>query len=586
LTTVRRRNSLALSVWLLAAAPAFAQISPGPLAEAHESLNGAAGCRNCHSPQTETSQLCLDCHREIEWLIGESRGLHAGEDARNCVNCHPEHVGADFDLISFREGLPEQFDHARADWNLEGKHAETRCLACHKAEFRVSPVTRLSRRDDWTHSYLGLETTCGSCHRDVHQGSLGERCSECHAPTGWSAVETFDHARTGYPLTGKHAPLECSKCHTKSVSGTGAERFTGLNRDECSSCHEDVHGKRLGPQCSSCHTTETFRVRSSIDFNHDRTAFPLEGGHSDVKCEQCHRPQVASRDERMRPAHERCIDCHQDKHAGQFAGRGAEGDCSACHVVQGWKPSTFDLARHERIDFALRGKHAEAECGECHGPGREILLEAFPVSSGGEARQVFDLGDPQCANCHAGPHGSRFAATGVRPITQGCEACHGNDAFHPSTLDGALHATFGFRLDDGHAEVSCKKCHEEMRPRTLALPDPLVFARDDTCATCHDDPHGGQFAHRRDTGACDACHGGVRFRPAVRFDHNRSARFPLLRAHATIACERCHDRTSEEAGREIRIYSPISLDCRECHLRIAPNVKGQASRFGPAKPSN
>lgn len=57
----------------------------------------------------------------------------------------------------------------------------------------------------------------------------------------------FDHARTNFPLTGRHKRVACESCHTKTLIGTPRD---------CIACHkkDDVHrGRRL--DCAACHTT-------------------------------------------------------------------------------------------------------------------------------------------------------------------------------------------------------------------------------------------------------------------------------------------------------------------------------------------
>src|SRR5678815_5796124 len=57
-----------------------AQISPGTLARAHRSLEGASGCTKCHGLKREPmSQLCLNCHKEVRWLMEQGRGVHGRE---------------------------------------------------------------------------------------------------------------------------------------------------------------------------------------------------------------------------------------------------------------------------------------------------------------------------------------------------------------------------------------------------------------------------------------------------------------------------------------------------------------------------
>lgn len=57
----------------------------------------------------------------------------------------------------------------------------------------------------------------------------------------------FDHARTNFPLTGKHKRVACENCHTKTLIDTPRD---------CIACHkkDDVHRGRR-PDCANCHTT-------------------------------------------------------------------------------------------------------------------------------------------------------------------------------------------------------------------------------------------------------------------------------------------------------------------------------------------
>ena len=103
--------------------------------------------------------LCSNCHKEIAWLVERSRGLHGRVRQQRCAECHPDHAGKDFALISWPDGgAPERFDHARAGWPLEGRHARQRCADCHKATFRVSQAARLSQRVPPYLGWVGLET--------------------------------------------------------------------------------------------------------------------------------------------------------------------------------------------------------------------------------------------------------------------------------------------------------------------------------------------------------------------------------------------------------------------------------------------
>ena len=84
---------------------AAAQVSPGPLARAHQSLEGPTNCTRCHAGggggNTGMNERCLDCHKEIRWLITAGRGFHANDPGAKCSTCHPDHAGADFQMIKW-----------------------------------------------------------------------------------------------------------------------------------------------------------------------------------------------------------------------------------------------------------------------------------------------------------------------------------------------------------------------------------------------------------------------------------------------------------------------------------------------------
>jgi hypothetical protein len=86
------------------------------------------------------------------------------------------------------------------------------------------------------------------------------------------------------------------------------------------------------------------------------------------------------------------------------------------------------------------------------------------------------------------------------------------------------------------------------------------------CADCHarENPHGDQFAHRADRGACEGCHDVASFAPARRFDHDRDAAFALAGAHARVRCSQCHVPAAGSDPRRLT-YRPLSAKCESCH---------------------
>lgn len=278
-----------------------------PLRERHRT----AKCEVCHTDtafREKPPQACNACHAKDD----QARG-HKGNNGERCETCHTEK--------NWRETT---FQHDRATrFALLGKHAGVKCEACH-----TGPVHQQK-----------LATDCHACHRkdDPHKERLGIDCQRCHVARGWKDT-TFDHARTAFPLTGRHDKLACAKCHTEP---TFKEAIA-----ECRSCHarDDPHAGRFGTRCDQCHTTATWKLP---DFDHNRhTRFPLEAAHAKVKCHECHAAPARKPGEPARAPTGRdlgpatgtaCNDCHKkdDVHFGSFG-----LDCGSCHVPVNWRRVT------------------------------------------------------------------------------------------------------------------------------------------------------------------------------------------------------------------------------------------------------
>lgn len=632
---------------VVALGPASAQLSPGPLARVHSSLEGAEHCLDCHGRGDDTlNENCTACHTEIAFQREAALGLHGAPAIDDCAGCHPDHAGLEFELIDWGEGGRAAFDHRRTGWPLLGKHAQTRCRDCHKVAYQSGRVADLIKRADRDLSWLGLERMCGGCHSDPHGGRLDADCAACHDSDGWSPAPRFEHAATRFPLSGRHMELDCRRCHRStaqpSETATLDLQFGPLTHDACSDCHDDPHAGRLGPACESCHTTQGFEVPQPEGFDHSRTRYPLEGRHASLACASCHDPQrawgkrpafgrcenchadshrgtatlqgraadcaschsvagferstygvddhrnaafplegaharVTCRDchrvpgngasaarsaVRLRPVHAACADCHADAHAAQLAARPDAGACESCHRVQGWRPSTFDLGRHARLELPLSGRHAEIECVACHGEVR-AGLPPHPASADlGSARLALAGIAADCVSCHVDPHEARLP---------GCGNCHGWSGFRPSAVDVEQHRRFDYPLEGAHRSTPCNGCHTELNESAVAsslrqarhTPRLFELAERD-CEACHESPHGEQFAEGRERRACESCHAPSSFSPATGFDHERDAAFALRGAHERLDCAACHP-TQTGSGDAIVRYRPLPHRCRDCH---------------------
>jgi hypothetical protein len=484
-------------------------LMPGALAADHADLE--ADCGECHdrSDRGRQRQLCLDCHDKVAADVAAKAGFHGrAVGTAQCSTCHSEHKGRNADIVRF---TPEAFDHARTDFRLDGAHAAVPCAACHARgrKYRDAPRACIDchRNDDAHGGKLGTdcadchgpvrfgetkfdhastrfalkgahaEAPCFACHRDpslkgapgrcvdchaeddVHRGSRGPACGDCHGVSEWQMTR-FDHKKaSGYALLGRHAKLACDGCHR------GGDLKAELPR-ECSGCHaaSDVHSGRFGADCAGCHGSDRWVVAA---FDHEqRSKFALRGAHAKLACHACHTGVI----EQQQMAKD-CIGCHavDDAHKGSM-GR----DCGSCHRESGWRDQVrFD---HDLSKFPLVGLHVSVPCEECH------------------ASRAYRDAPERCVDCH------RAKDVHQGRLKDDCAACHNPNGWDFWQFD---HDSTRFRLTGAHERLGCRDCHRK--------PD-HDLRQSGECASCHraDDVHDGQFG--RD---CGRCHGTASFKQVL-----------------------------------------------------------------------
>jgi hypothetical protein len=273
-----------------------------------------AECGGCHQGSTTLEALrattteCVACHAADD--------IHDGRLGTSCEECHTPATWADATI-----------DHDLTRFALVGRHVDALCESCH--------VDR-----QWT----GIGQTCRDCHQvdDPHRGQFTGDCAPCHAPTGWEDV-TFDHAQTGFALTGGHAKPACAACHPDG-------RYVGTPTS-CIACHaaDDRHDGAFGKDCAACHKTTTW---DDWTFDHDRSDFPLTGAHRNVSCQGCHKGGTFAGTPTA------CAACH-----ARPASHGSvlRGSCGSCHTTRAWTPASYNGPH----PFPMRHGGA-GTCAACH----------------------------------------------------------------------------------------------------------------------------------------------------------------------------------------------------------------------------
>ena len=220
--------------------------------------------------------------------------------------------------------------------------------------------------------------------------------------------------------------------------------------------------------CAECHTVDAFKPSTFTVERHARTRYPLQGAHARTLCMDCHgrmpagSPQlvaeaIGSAKVWMHPVSGRCVDCHRDPHEGRFAEggeRARKGDCLACHTTESFRPSTFDIAAHEKTAFRLKGAHRATPCVACH-KDLEPLGKMTVKAAAAQATLTMKNDARACRDCHATPHGIQFDS---RKNGGACDSCHDENRFVPAS--GFDHQKVkSFKLDGKHVNVACVKCH-------------------------------------------------------------------------------------------------------------------------------
>ncbi len=264
-------------------------------------------CEFCHAPWTGVvASLCEDCHTHVANEHKTATGVHGvlkGTD--DCTLCHVEHQGRTADQSSL---AMVAFPHEQTGYSLvEHKQwLDGRAFACRDCHDANAPGYKYNLAE------------CETCHRKVdntfvnqHVAKYSADCLACH-----HQLQPFDHHTL--PLLGRHANVQCAKCHTTSDFKQA--------KSDCVSCHADpeLHRGLFGTDCASCHT-----INGWSPARLEKHAFPLDhGGEGEIACLTCHTQSYRQYT---------CYNCHahdaeKDKQTHLKAGITEFNDCMKCHA--------------------------------------------------------------------------------------------------------------------------------------------------------------------------------------------------------------------------------------------------------------
>ena len=472
-------------------------------------------CVDCHvnNNYNLASSACFSCHQK-DFTSATTPVPHAGFPT-TCEQCH--------DIVQWTDG---KFDHSTTGFTLTGLHTDPprQCSDCHV-----------------NGNYTLNSTACVSCHLKDFQGTtnpnhvtggFAQTCETCHTTSSWIGA-TFDHNKTGFPLTGLHTvpPRACTDCHVNN-------NYT-LNNTACVSCHltdfqgatNPNHATSNFPQtCEQCHSTSNW---TDAKFNHDSTGFSLTGLHTvpPRACTDCHVNNNYTLNSTA------CVSCHLKDFQGTTNPNHATSNfpqtCEQCHSTSNWTDAKFN---HDSTGFSLTGLHTvpPRACTDCH------------------VNNNYNLNSTACVSCHLKDfQGATNPNHATSNFPQTCEQCHSTSNWTDAKFN---HDSTGFSLTGLHTVPprACTDCHVNNNYNLNST----------ACVSCHLKDFQGTTNPNHVAGGfaqtCNICHTTAGWSPAT-FDHN-SVNFPLTGAHTVPprACADCHANNN---------YNLTTNTCVSCHLK-------------------
>ena len=449
------------------------------------------------------------------------------------VNLPGNLAGHQPDMTAQGGTTPDGASPVRAFFPLTGGHADLECWDCHI-----------------TGEFQGVNTTCLGCHVGVTPaGHYHAACDICHTANNWQEI-TWNHSgeivadcyychEWDAPLV--HYPGQCSQCHSTTSWIEGTDYHTGPSN--CWACHIEkspIHHYMW--QCSSCHTTTSWSGAEYLTNGGDGHLGIVQPGHIETRCTECH-------------GETRCSSCHEvDRPAHHYSGQ-----CSNCHVPDGWSGVTFlhiptADCRSCHADTAP-ANHYPGQCSTCHTfdgwEGAIFNHSGFTNCISCHAANAPANHYPgQCSNCHLQTAWSdvHFNHDGLTD----CISCHADTAppDHYGGQCSLCHNPSGWaNVNFNHAGLTdCISCHADNAP-----PDHF----DGQCSSCHTPTTWGNVNFNHDGYTdCISCHAG-----------------DAPPGHYDLQCSECHTPT---VWGDVNFSHDGYTDCISCHEGDRPDDHPQA----------
>ncbi len=268
-----------------------------PLTGAHVPLQ----CSQCHvnGNYNLTDTSCVSCH--LKDFQGTTDPNHVqAAIPQTCQSCH-----------STASWGNASFNHATTGFALTGAHVPLQCSQCHV-----------------NGNYSLTSGACATCHLKDYQGTTDpnhaqagfpQTCDSCHTTASWASA-TFNHATTGFTLTGRTRPTAVFAMPRKWQLQPEQHGVCYLPREGFQHHHES-ESRSVGISAAVRSVSQHDGLEPST-FNHTNTAFPLTGKHTTV-------PGQLPRERQVHSVPTDCYSCHHrlpEHHQSEPCGSGIPDD--------------------------------------------------------------------------------------------------------------------------------------------------------------------------------------------------------------------------------------------------------------------
>lgn len=198
----------------------------------------------------------------------------------------------------------------------------------------------------------------------------------------------------------------------------------------------------------------------------------------------------------------------------------------------------------------LGDKVSNEKCLACHTEIKERIEKQKGYHSSSEVREK------PCVICHNDHHGRTFSI--IR--------------FDKDKFD---HSLAGYDLEGAHGKKKCEDCHKADFIKDQKIKNkkyPTFLGLITSCVACHADYH-----QKTLSGDCLDCHDYQAFKPATKFDHNKT-KFLLAGKHQNVECIKCH-KTEVKNNQKFQAFAGIPhSSCTNCHKDMHNGLFGQDCR--------